>query len=197
MQRRHSRALLPKCTRAARLQTLSFLCRSVRANADRRSQNLRIREDKTRAPLGGPRSDQSVVVVRAPIMRPPPFRGGGRSPFRPGNSGSSMGTSRGMAEYRVLASVLQAFLSTDGGISRRPSGRRCLADHHLRTWCPPNKPPRASSGCGESLLMRDQGVLGILRRFKPPLVSLRQLGPRALRTSRQCGLPAQRMLDHC
>src|SRR3989441_6575573 len=48
-----------------------------------------------------------------------------------------------------LQSILQAFLRTDRDISLRPRGRRCLADHHLRTWCPPNKPPRASSGLGD------------------------------------------------
>src|SRR5712691_4285662 len=53
---------------------------------------------------------------------------------------------RGDAQSR--ASILQAFLRTDRDISLRPWGRRCLADHHLRTWCPPNKPPRASSGSG-------------------------------------------------
>src|SRR2546426_5577349 len=51
---------------------------------------------------------------------------------------------------RAVASILQAFLRTDRNISLRPWGRRCLADHHLRTWCPPNKPPRVSSGSGES-----------------------------------------------
>src|SRR5881397_61460 len=51
---------------------------------------------------------------------------------------------------RAVASILQAVLRTDRDISLRPWGRRCLADHHLRTWCPPNKPPRASSGSGES-----------------------------------------------
>src|SRR2546430_13253859 len=51
---------------------------------------------------------------------------------------------------RAVASILQAFLRTDRDISLRPWGRRCLADHHLRTWCPPNKPPRVSSGSGES-----------------------------------------------
>src|SRR2546422_10639399 len=49
---------------------------------------------------------------------------------------------------RAVASILQAFLRTDRDISLRPWGRRCLADHHLRTWCPPNKPPRVSSGLG-------------------------------------------------
>src|SRR2546428_10058196 len=48
--------------------------------------------------------------------------------------------SRGDAQSR--ASILQAFLRTDQDVSLRPWGRRCLADHHLRTWCPPNKPPR-------------------------------------------------------
>src|SRR5438445_1647735 len=50
---------------------------------------------------------------------------------------------------RAVASILRAFLRTDQDISRRPWGRRCLADHHLRTWCPPNKPPRVSSGLGD------------------------------------------------
>src|SRR2546427_9186813 len=50
---------------------------------------------------------------------------------------------------RAVASILQAFLRTDRDISLRPWGRRCLADHHLRTWCPPNKPPRVSSGLGK------------------------------------------------
>src|SRR5207245_11443077 len=54
--------------------------------------------------------------------------------------------SRGDAQSR--ASILQAFLRTDRDISFQPWGRRCLADHHLRTWCPPNKPPRVSSGSG-------------------------------------------------
>src|SRR5437879_881810 len=53
---------------------------------------------------------------------------------------------RGDAPSR--ASILQALLRTDRDISLRPWGRRCLADHHLRTWCPPNKPPRLSSGSG-------------------------------------------------
>src|SRR3989441_13324748 len=53
---------------------------------------------------------------------------------------------RGM--LKALASILQAFLRTDRGIPLRPWGRRCLADHHWRTWCPPNKPPRVSSGLG-------------------------------------------------
>jgi hypothetical protein len=57
----------------------------------------------------GQADDQSAVVVRALIMRPPPFRGGGRSLFRPGNPGSSMGTSRRMAEY------LQAFYKRFSG----------------------------------------------------------------------------------
>src|SRR3989442_15965862 len=54
--------------------------------------------------------------------------------------------SRGDAQSR--ASILQAFLRTDQDVSLRPWGRRCLADHHLRTWCPPNKPPRVISGSG-------------------------------------------------
>ena len=50
---------------------------------------------------------------------------------------------------KALATISQAFLRTDPGLSLRPWGRRCLADHHLRTWCPPNKPPGASSGLGK------------------------------------------------
>src|SRR5437667_12864673 len=65
--------------------------------------------------------------------------------------------SRGDAQSR--ASILQAFLRTDQDISRRPWGRRCLADHHLRTWCPPNKPPRVSSGSGEFLVRSQEGQL--------------------------------------
>src|SRR2546430_14091833 len=64
--------------------------------------------------------------------------------------------SRGDAQSR--ASILQAFLRTDQDISLRPWGRRCLADHHLRTWCPPNEPPRASSGSGESWFEPRRGV---------------------------------------
>src|SRR2546427_1305888 len=58
-------------------------------------------------------------------------------------------TRRQESRPELSASILQAFLRTDQDISVRPWGRRCLADHHLRTWCPPNKPPRVSYGSGE------------------------------------------------
>src|SRR2546427_2478367 len=57
-------------------------------------------------------------------------------------------TRRQESRPELSASILQAFLRTDQDISLRPWGRRCLADHHLRTRCPPNKPPRVSSGLG-------------------------------------------------
>src|SRR6266702_1681931 len=51
---------------------------------------------------------------------------------------------------KSFASVLQAFLRTNPGITFQACGRRCLAGNHLRTWCPPNKPARLGSGSGES-----------------------------------------------
>src|SRR2546428_815920 len=59
---------------------------------------------------------------------------------------------------RAVASILQAFLRTDRDISLRPWGRRCLADHHLRTWCPPNKPPRVKQ--------RNGGIRGGVHRLR-------------------------------
>src|SRR2546426_9022185 len=71
---------------------------------------------------------------------------------------------------KALASILQAFLRTHRGISLRPWGRRYLADHHFRTWCPPNKPPGASSG-SESPSSIPGGAMRRAARRKPAALS--------------------------
>src|SRR5437870_13884027 len=116
---------------------------------------------------------------------------------------------------RAVASILQAFLRTDRDISLQPRGRRCLADHHLRTWCPPNKPPRVSSGSGESWFEPTRGIRlarELSDRYQAPAElgwTERRLAHRFLQSgvlpnpdgipgvgSRMVGVSARRSLSH-